>query len=80
MPRTHQPYPLEFGRCSVELARVGRSVSEPATKFEPYGETIHNWITQADLDEGLRSDGLSCAEREEPSRLQQERDISTHQQ
>jgi transposase len=82
MPRTHPPYPLEFRRQIVELARAGRSISELAAEFEPSGETIRNWIKQADLDEGARTDGLTSAEREElrrlrkeNRRLQQERDI-----
>lgn len=82
MPRTHPPYPPEFRQQIVELARAGRSVGELATEFEPSGETIRNWIKQAALDEGTRTDGLSSAEqqelrrlRKEIRRLQQERDI-----
>ena len=82
MPRTHPPYPPEFRQQIVELARAGRSVGELAAEFEPSGETIRNWIKQADLDEGRRTDGLTSTEGEELSRLrkknrrlQQERDI-----
>jgi transposase len=82
MPRTRQPYPSEFRRQIVELARAGRSISELAEEFEPSGETIRNWIKQADLDGGGRTDGFTSSEREELSRLrkenrrlQQERDI-----
>ncbi len=82
MPRTRSPYPPEFRRQIVELAKAGRSISELAAEFEPSGETIRNWIKQADLDEGARTDGLTSAEREELTRLrkenrrlQQERDI-----
>ena len=82
MPRTRKPYPAEFRRQIVELARAGRSVTELATEFEPSGETIRNWIKQADLDAGTRTDGLTSVEREElrrlrkeNRRLQQERDI-----
>ncbi len=82
MPRTHPPYPPAFRQQIVELARAGRSPNELAAEFEPSGETIRNWIKQADLDEGARSDGLTSAEREELRRLrkqnrglQQERDI-----
>ncbi len=82
MPRTRQPYPPEFRRQIVELARAGRSIPELAAEFEPSGETIRNWIKQADLDEGARSDGLTSTEHEELRRLrkqirrlQQERDI-----
>lgn len=72
MPRTRKPYPLEFRRQIVELARAGRSVSELAAEFEPSGETIRNWIKQADLDEGARTDGFTSAERDELRRLRKE--------
>lgn len=82
MPRTRKPYPPEFRQQIVELARAGRSVSELAAEFEPSGETIRNWIKQAEIDEGVRPDGLTSTEREELTRLrkenrrlQQERDI-----
>jgi len=35
MPRTHHPYPPEFKRQIVELARLGRSAAELAREFEP---------------------------------------------
>ena len=72
MPRTRKPYPLEFRRQIVELARAGRSISELAAEFEPSGETIRNWIKQADLDDGARTDGLTTAERDELRRLRKE--------
>ncbi len=82
MPRTHPPYPPAFRQQIVELARSGRSTNELAAEFEPSGETIRNWIKQADLDEGRRTDGLTSTEGEElrrlrkqNRRLQQERDI-----
>ena len=34
--------------------------------------TIRNWVKQADLDEGRRSDGLTTDEREELARLRRE--------
>jgi transposase-like protein len=40
MPRTHQPYPPEYRRRIIELARAGRSVGELAREFEPTVETI----------------------------------------
>ena len=39
---------------------------------EPTAQTIHNWVGQADRDEGLRSDGLTSDEREEVRRLRRE--------
>ena len=82
MPRTRPPYPKEFRQRIVELARAGRSAGELAEEFEPSDQTIRTWIKQADLDDGVRDDGLTTKEREElrtlrkeNRRLQQERDI-----
>ena len=72
MPRTHQPYPPEYRRRILELARTGRSIKELAREFEPTAETIRQWIKQAALDDGLRSDGLTASEREELNRLRRE--------
>jgi transposase len=54
MPPTHPAYPAEFKQQMVELVRAGRSPSELAKEFEPSGQTIRNWVVQADRDEGIR--------------------------
>jgi transposase len=72
MPKTHAPYPAEYRRRIVELARAGRSINELAREFEPTANAIRNWIKQAGLDDGLRSDGLTSSEREELTRLRRE--------
>jgi len=72
MPRTHSPYPPEFRRQMVELVRAGRSPEELAREFEPSGQTIRNWVQQADRDAGRRADGLTTAERQELARLRRE--------
>ena len=59
MPRTHPPYAAEYRRRIVELARAVRNLSELAREFEPTVETIRQWVKQAELDEGLHSDGAS---------------------
>jgi len=56
----------------VELVRAGRSPEELAREFEPSGQTIRNWVRQADLDEGHREDGLTTEERQELRRLRRE--------
>jgi len=56
----------------IELVRAGRSPEELAREFEPSAQSIRNWVTQSDLDEGRRRDGLSTTEREELSRLRRE--------
>jgi transposase len=72
MPRTRPPYPPEFREQMVELVRAGRTPEELAEEFEPSAQTIRSWVKQADLDEGVRSDGLTSSEREELRRLRRE--------
>src|ERR1700687_5127569 len=72
MPRTHPPYAPEYRRRLVELARAGRSIDALAREFEPSTNAIREWVKQAGLDEGLRSDGVTHAEREELNRLRRE--------
>ncbi len=72
MPRSHSPYPPEFKRQIVELVRAGRTPHELSREFETSAQAIRIWMRQADLDEGLRSDGLITEEREEIRRLRRE--------
>ena len=72
MPRSRAPYPAEFRRQMVELVRAGRTPEELSREFEPTAQSIRNWVSQADRDEGRRADGLTTAEREELRRLRRE--------
>ena len=72
MPKSRPPYPPEFRRQMVELVRAGRTAEELGREFEPSAESIRNGVRQADLDEGLRDDGLTTAERAELRRLRRE--------
>lgn len=72
MPRSRAPYPPEFRERIIELVRAGRSPEELAEEFEPSSQTIRNWVKQADLDHGVRKDGLTTEEREELRRLRRE--------
>ena len=72
MPQTHPRYPLEYRRRIIELARAGRKMEELAREFEPSANAIRKWVKQAELDEGLRSDGFTTSEREELNRLRRE--------
>jgi transposase len=72
MPKSHRPYAPEFRQRIVELVRKGRTPEEVARQFEPSAQAIRNWVKQAALDAGLRSDGLTTEEREELRRLRRE--------
>jgi transposase len=72
MPRTRPPYPPEFRAQMVQLVRAGRHPEELAKEFEPSAQAIRNWVKQAELDEGSRTDGLTTSEREEVGKLRRE--------
>jgi transposase len=56
----------------VELVRSGRSPESLAEEYEPSGESIRNWVKQADRDSGKRQDGLTTEEKDELARLRRE--------
>lgn len=70
--RKQRVYPPEFRQQLIELVRAGRTPEELSREFEPSGQTIRNWVAQADRDRHLRSDGLTSAEREELGRLRRQ--------
>ena len=49
MPKTRGPYPPEFRRQIIELARAGRSVAELANEFEPSYWTIRQWVADQSM-------------------------------
>jgi transposase len=66
----------------VELVRSGRTPESLHKEFGPTAMTIRAWVKQADVDSGLRSDGLTTEDRTELAelrrevrRLREERDI-----
>jgi len=70
MPRPHPP---EFRRRAVELARLKEEpVAQIADSLGISDSCLRNWLKQADLDQGRRTDGLSTAEREELVKLRRE--------
>lgn len=82
MARTRPPYPHQFRQQMIDLVRNGRTPEELAREFEPTAQTIHNWVAQADRDNGHRHDGPSSEEqaelrqlRRENRRLREEREI-----
>jgi len=72
MPKSHAPYPPEFRAQLVALVKACRSPEELAKEFEPSSHSIRNWVKQADVDAGRRTDGLTTAEREELRKLRKE--------
>ena len=65
-------YSEEFKRQLVAMVRSGRSPEDLARDFEPAAQTIRGWVMQADIDEGVRNDGITSDEREELARLRRE--------
>ncbi|MBV9536950.1 MAG: transposase [Solirubrobacterales bacterium] len=73
MPRTRPPYPEEFRREAIELARISsKSQRQIAEDLGISEVTLRSWIKQAERDEGKPPDGLSTDEREELHRLRRE--------
>jgi transposase len=62
-------YPPDFRQKVVELAQSGRRLDDLASEFGLGRQTVRNWVKQADLDTGRRSDGLTSADLEEVARL-----------
>jgi transposase len=72
MANERKRYSEELQAELIRLARSGRSVKELARQYEPSEQTIRNWVRQAELDDGSRSDGLTSDERQELARLRRE--------
>ena len=72
MGKTRSPYPAEFRQQMVGLVRAGRTPQELSREFEPTAQSIWNWVRQAELDGGLRSDGLTSEEKSELRKLRRE--------
>ena len=72
MPKPKPPYPHEFRARILELARSGRSLSSLAEEFGVTETSIRNWKKQAELDGGVRKDGLTTDEKVELMRLRRE--------
>ena len=73
VPRTRPPYPPEFRAEAVRLLRTtGKTPQQVADDLGVSRQSLANWARQADLDQGLRDDGLTTVEREELRRLRRE--------
>lgn len=65
-------YSRELQHQMVRMVRAGRTPQELAREFEPSAQAIRNWVKQAEVDDGTRTDGLKTDEREELARLRRE--------
>jgi transposase len=82
MPKSRPPYPEEFRREAVQMARSGRKVSDVAASLGMTEPSLRTWVKRDQLERRERDDGLTLAEREElrklrreNKRLEQERDL-----
>ena len=80
MPRSRPPYPREFRAEAVRLARSNQqSLAQTARDLGVSYEALRGWLKQADLDDGVRADGLTTAEREELGRLRRQVRVLTEE-
>jgi transposase len=54
------------------LRATGKTPGQVAEDLGVSRQSVVNWARQADLDDGLRDDGLTTTEREELRRLRRE--------
>jgi transposase len=67
------PYPPEFRAEAVQLVRTsGKPLAQLARELDVTTETLRIWRKQADIDDGLRRDGLTTEETEEVRQLRRE--------
>jgi transposase-like protein len=70
VPSRRPPYRPEFRAEAVRLVRSSNKlVREIAGDLGIAEQSLRNWLRQADLDDGHRSDGLTSSEHEELRRL-----------
>ena len=73
MPRPRRFFALEYKAEVVELiCWTGKAVGQVARELDLTETAVRQWMKQADLDAGRRTDGLTTAEGEELRRLRRE--------
>jgi len=66
-------FPLEFKRDVVTVARRGDlTIAEVAADFDISVESVRRWMSQADIDDGIK-DGLTSAEQAEVVQLRRDK-------
>src|SRR5690348_5315714 len=69
-PRRRRSFTPEFKAEIVDLCQRGdRSIGQVAKDFDLTETAVREWVRQAELDSGTRSDGLSSDERAELAQL-----------
>src|SRR6266545_1896288 len=59
-PRPRRSFTSEFKAEIVELCRrVDRSIGQVAVDFDLTETAVREWVKQADIDDGRRSDGIT---------------------
>ena len=72
-PRPRRSFTPEFKAEIVGLCQRGdRTVGQVARDFDLTETAVRAWIKQAELDSGVRTDGLTSTEREELAQLRRE--------
>ena len=71
--RPRRSFTPEFKAEIVELCQRGdRTVGQVSKDFELTETAVRQWVKQAELDAGTRSDGLTSDEQSELARLRAE--------
>lgn len=71
-----RPYAQQFKVEAIQLVRTsGKPVTQIAKDLGISPDTLYNWLKQDQIDSGVRSDGLTTAEREELRALRRENRI-----
>jgi transposase len=75
VPGTTPRYSKEFKSEAVQLVRSSsRSLSQIAKEIGISGNSLRNWVKQAEIDEG-NTEGLTTEERKELKRLRRENKV-----
>ena len=70
--RPRRSFTPEFKAEIVELCQRDRTVRQVSQDFDLTETAVREWVKQADLDAGTRSDGLTSDERDELAALRRE--------
>ncbi|BEL02677.1 hypothetical protein Q0Z83_008680 [Actinoplanes sichuanensis] len=72
-PRPRRAFTPQFKAEIVELCQRGdRTIRQVSQDFDLTETAVRDWVKQAEIDAGTRSDGLTSDERAELARLRQE--------